>query len=308
MLYRILKDKLFPMRQKKVLEKHVEELVGENLEQLLGLEKVCYQFSVEGKRIDILAFDREANAPVIIELKKENSSGLFDQGMEYFHLLSNRKADFLIKINEVLHIPAQLSAVDWSSSKVVFIGRNFDLRQRRAVDFKGLPIELYDYDWYEDGFFKLEPIGLEKRTSLDIQVVGNEKNIEIVKKEFREYLIEDHFKSDWEESKSIFETLRKRILDLDSRMEEHSQKYYVGYKVSGLKWNLCNIHVQKSKLLLGLTRVEKKDLKDPENKVAVVPWRERGWGKSCDFELREDADIDYAMFLIRQVYDKFYRQ
>ena len=100
MLYKISQNKLSSMRQKKVLERQVQELVGDNLEHLLGLEMVCYEFTVEGKRIDILAFDREANAPVIIELKKENSGGLFDQGMEYFHLLSNRKADFLIKINE----------------------------------------------------------------------------------------------------------------------------------------------------------------------------------------------------------------
>ena len=229
MLYKISQNKLSSMRQKKVLERQVQELVGDNLEHLLGLEMVCYEFTVEGKRIDILAFDREANAPVIIELKKENSGGLFDQGMEYFHLLSNRKADFLIKINEVLSIPAQLSAVDWSASKVIFIGRNFDQRQRRAVDFRGLPIELYDYDWYEDGFFKLEPVGLEKRASLEIQGVGNGRAIETVRKEFTEYSVEDQFKPDWEESRTLFETFRKRILDMDSRIEEHAQKLYVGY-------------------------------------------------------------------------------
>ncbi len=176
------------------------------------------------------------------------------------------------------------------------------------MDFRGLPIELYDYDWYEDGYFKLEPVGLEKRASLEIQGVGNGKAIETVKKEFKEYSIDDLFKSDWEESRTLFDTLEKRILDLDPRIEEHPQKGYIGYKIGGLKWNICVVHIQKSKLKLSLIRVEKDDFKDPDDRIISVPWEKNGWGKACDFEVREEADMDYAMFLIRQVYEKFYKQ
>lgn len=310
MLYKVSKNNVLATMEyrKKILEKNVQDIVGENLGCLLGLEKVQYQFSVEGKFIDILAFDKEANAPVIIELKRENDTGLFDQGMEYFNLLSNRKNDFLIKLHEVLNIPADPKAIDWSSSRVIFIGRNFTQRQRRAVDFKGIPIELYDYDWFEDGFFKLEPVGLEKRASLEIQGVGNDKkDVERVKSEFKEYLVEDHFKEGWEEIRSIFDDLKRRILSIDDRVEEHVRKYYIGYRMENFKWNLCVVHVQKSKLKLGLIRVERKDLQDPEQKIITVPWRENGWGKSCDIEIKKRSDIDYALFLIRQVYEKFYK-
>lgn len=190
----------------------------------------------------------------------------------------------------------------------MFIGKNFTQRQRRVVDFKGIPIELYDYDWYEDGFFKLDPIGLEKKASLEIQGVGNIKNVETIKREFKEYLVEDHFKEDWEKVRELFEKIRLDILDLDSRIVEHAERGYIGYRLENVRWNVCNIHIYKSKLKVTLTRVEGKDLKDPENKIITVDWERYGYGKMCEFEVREQLDIDYGMFLIRQVYNRFYKE
>lgn len=307
MLYVIKNSKLSLVSEKKVVERSVQNLVGENLEMLFALEKVCYEFEIEGKRIDILAFDREANAPVIIELKRENDRGLFDQGMEYFHLLSNRKNDFLVKLHQILGIDADPQKIDWSSSRVIFIGKNFTQRQQRAIDFKGIPIELYDYDWFENDYFKIQNINLEKKAQLEIQGVGGGKNIEKIQKEFKEYSIEEHFKEDWEESKVLFEKLRADILNLDSRIIEHAKRGYIGYRLPGLKWNLCYIHIYKSKLKVSLARLEKSDLKDPDDRVIAVPWKENGWGKSCDFEVKESSDIGYAMFLIRQAFDRFYK-
>jgi predicted transport protein len=308
MFYALKAGKLFPLKDRKALERDVEGLISDNLDQLLGLQVVCRQFSIEGKYIDILAFDQELNAPVIIELKKENDRGLFDQGMEYFNLLLNRKNDFLIKLHEVLKIEANPANVDWSASRVIFIGREFTLRQRRAVDFKGLPIELYDYDWYQDGYFKLEPVNLDKRAVLEIDVAGAGNAVEKIKKAFKEYSIDSHFQPDWNQSRSLFDLIGNRIKSMDSRIIEHAKRNYIGYRVSNLKWNLCYIHVYQSKLRIGLPRVDKDDLRDPEHKVVKIPWLKNEWGKQCAVEVRSEEDIEYVMFLIKQVYEKYYAE
>jgi len=112
-LYKIENNKLNIIKEKKsILEKDVEKIVGENLEDLMGLKFVTFQFNIEKKFLDILAFDEDLNAPVIIELKRENDKGLFDQGMEYFNILSDRKSDFLLKLHEVLKIPADLKKIN----------------------------------------------------------------------------------------------------------------------------------------------------------------------------------------------------
>jgi len=54
-------------------------------------------------------------------------------------------------------------------------------------------------------------------------------------------------------------------------------------------------------------RVDKNDLDDPEGKVEKVPWKKRGWGKLCGYIVKSQDDIPYALFLIKQVYNKFYK-
>jgi hypothetical protein len=37
-----------------------------------------------------------------------------------------------------------------------------------------------------------------------------------------------------------------------------------------------------------------------------MPWEKRGWGKLCGYNITKSQDIDYAVFLIKQVYKKFH--
>ncbi|GAG72621.1 unnamed protein product, partial [marine sediment metagenome] len=54
-------------------------------------------------------------------------------------------------------------------------------------------------------------------------------------------------------------------------------------------------------------RVEKGDLKDPENEIDQTPWQKYGWGKFCSYTIKNFNEIDYGLFLIKQVYEKFYK-
>jgi hypothetical protein len=37
-----------------------------------------------------------------------------------------------------------------------------------------------------------------------------------------------------------------------------------------------------------------------------MPWKKRGWGKLCGYNITKSQDIDYAVFLIKQVYERFH--
>jgi len=56
-----------------------------------------------------------------------------------------------------------------------------------------------------------------------------------------------------------------------------------------------------------LIRVDKEDLKDPEKKIKEIPWKKLEWGKQCKVIIENKQDLDYTMFLIKQVYEKFYK-
>lgn len=297
MLLKISNNQLELVHEKKVLEKEVQNLVGNNLEKLFGWKFVDFEFNVDRKRIDILGWDEDSAAPVIIELKRENAEGLFDQGMEYFHLLSNRKNDFLIKLHEKLKIAADPSKVDWSSSKVIFIGRNFTQRQQRAVDFKGLPIELWDYDWYENNIFKIEQIGLEKKSKLEISGVGNNKSItKKVTREFKEYDRSWHEEYSSPQTWEIFEKIEETILSWNG-VQEIYRGDYIAFKKRGK--NFVCLKLQKSYVKIWISEVTKTISLKPRDVSNIGHYGTGKW----EINLKNIQEVNEVLLLIQKNYD-----
>ncbi len=66
--------------------------------------------------------------------------------------------------------------------------------------------------------------------------------------------------------------------------------------------------INLSILRLNLVRVDKEDLDDPEDRVIKGSGKKRESIKFCSYDIEKQSDIDYALFLIKQVYDKFYER
>ena len=286
------------------LEKDLQKITEDNLETVFGLGFVSSEFSLHQFRIDTLAFDKETQSFVIIEYKRDKSFSVIDQGYAYLALMLNNKADFILEYNEKKKENLKREDVDWSQSRVLFLANSFTSYQQNAINFKDLPIELWEVKKFDNQtilYNQLKSTGVKE----SIKTISKSKTIENVSREVKKYSIDDHFKSGWENTRELFEEIRNKILDIDTRIEEKVNKYYIGYKIGA--FNICAIHAYKSKLELHLVRVDKEDLKDPDNKIMKIPWEERGWGKLCGYLITSSADIDYALFLVKQVYEKFYK-
>ena len=286
------------------LEKELQDITEKNLKNIFNLEFVSSEFGLNSFRIDTVAFDREINSFVIIEYKKDKNSSVIDQGYSYLSLMLNNKADFILEYNEKMEHNLRKKDIDWSQSKVLFISSSFTTYQRNAIGFKDLPIEIWEVKKYDNGtifYNQLKP--LEARES--IKTISKNKTVEKVNKEIKEYSFDDIFRKDWLKPKELFDKLRDDILEIDERIEEKINKFYIGYKIDF--FNICTIHAFKSKLTIELVRVDKEDLKDPENKIERVPWNKYKWGKFCFYTIKISDEIDYGLFLIKQVYEKFYK-
>ena len=132
------------------LERQIQYLVEANLNTLLGLEFVKSEFTISGSvqrlRIDTLAFDRKNKAFVIIEYKQDKNFSVVDQGYAYLSAMLNNKADFILEYNEARNEPLKRSSVDWSQSRIIFISQGFTSYQKEAINFKDLPIALWEID------------------------------------------------------------------------------------------------------------------------------------------------------------------
>ena len=305
LIYKVVKNKLVSIKEKRInLERDLQKIVEQNLETIFGLKFITSEFSLGRFRIDTLAFDEENKSFVIIEYKRDKSFSVIDQGFSYLSSLLNNKADFILEYNDKMKSNLKRGDVDWSQSRVLFLAHSFTPYQRHSINFRDLPIELWKIQRYEDNiivFNRLKPIVARE----SINTISKNKMIKKVSREVKVYSIDDHFKKGWENSRDIFNNIREKILELDPRIKEKVNKYYIGYSIG--TYRLCEISTYKSKIEVGLHRVDKKDLKDPENKLKKIPWEKWGWGKQCSYSIKNSGDIDYALFLIKQVYNKFYK-
>lgn len=304
-LFNETKGKLRLIKEEKfALEKDLQKLTEDNLEMVFGLKFISSEFSLQNFRIDSLAFDEENKSFVVIEYKRDRSFSVIDQGYSYLALMLNNKADFILEYNEKMKDNLKRDDVDWSQSRVIFVSNSFTTYQQNAINFKDLPIELWEASKYDNDSVLYNQLK-SSSSSESIKTVSKNKTIESVSKEVKKYSVDEHFRKGWDKGRELFEELRPRVLELDGRLVEKPTKSYIGYQIGGK--NMIAIRTRKSGLNIEITRTQPKDLKDPEGKMKSVKNSIKYYGQHISwFAIDGLEDIDYAMSLIRQGYKKHF--
>lgn len=99
---------------------------------------------------------------------------------------------------------------------------------------------------------------------------------------------------------SIFQGLSKRISNLDSSVREEYKKNYIAFKSST---NFVDIVPQKTRLRLSLN-MNFDEIKDPKGICKDVTDLGRWGNGNVEFPLSNASEINYAMELIQQAFDK----
>jgi predicted transport protein len=98
----------------------------------------------------------------------------------------------------------------------------------------------------------------------------------------------------------LFEKVRKRILNLSSAVREEVKKHYIAYKAAT---NFVDIEPQKQRLKLTLNMTFD-EVDDPEKICRDVSSVGHYGNGDVEFGLTSPDQIDYALFLIQQAYEK----
>ena len=277
------------------LEKEIQSLTEKNLKSIFELCFVKSEFKINNFRIDTLAFDKDAGTFVIIEYKRDKNFSVIDQGYAYLSLMLNNKADFILEYNESSNKTLKRNDVDWSQSRVIFISPSFTTYQKEAINFKDLPIELWEIKRYNNKTVNYNQIKTSNAQESVKTISRQDETIEKVSKEIKVYTEEEHLDKGSEETKELYETMRNAILNLDE-LEVKPKKYYIAFVSSS---NVVDIHIQKNALKIWLN-LQQGDLDDPKNLTRDVSSIGH-WGNG-DYEiaLRTDEELDYILGLIKQ--------
>jgi len=294
-LYKIEKKLEYIKEKPFRLEKEIQELTENNLNTIFRLDFVKSEFALNNFRIDTLAFDKEANAFVIIEYKRDKNFSVIDQGYAYLSLMLNNKADFILEFNENLDKTLKRTDVDWSQSRVLFVSPAFTNYQREAINFKDLPIELWVVKRFENGTVSFDQIQKAGAQESIKTISKSDKNIDKVAKEIKVYTEEEHLANATDQIKELYEKLKSAILNLDN-LEIKPKKVYIAF-VSGR--NVVDILPQRKALKIWLN-MNKGELDDPKGIAKDVSTTVH-WGNG-DYEIKisDDENLEYILSLIKQ--------
>ena len=269
------------------------------MEYIFGLKFIKSELTIHNLRFDSLAFDNDSKSFVIIEYKRDKNFSVIDQGYAYLSLMLNNKADFILEYNKNANTNLRKDDVDWSQSKVMFISPAFSKYQQQAINFRDLPIELWEITKYQNGLIQYNKLK-SPETSESINKISKSSDIvEKVTKEIKVYTEEDHLKSANEEILSLYEEFKNQILSMDDKIEVVPKKKYLAFKASS---NIIDVLPQKEKIKFWLN-ISKGKLNDPNNISRDVS--EIGhWGNGdYEFSINSSSDFINLMPLIKQSYE-----
>lgn len=294
-LYRIEKKLEYIKEKPFKLEKEIQDLTEQNLKLIFGLDFVKSEFALNNFRIDTLAFDYDSNSFVIIEYKRDKNFSVIDQGYAYLSLMLNNKADFILEYNEKQGKLLKRADVDWSQSRVMFVSPGFTNYQREAINFKDLPIELWEVKRFDNDTVSYDQIQKAGAHESIKTISKADETFETVAKEIVVYSEEEHLDIASDEIVELYQKLKGAILNFDN-IEIKPKKKYIAF-VSGK--NIVDIHPQKKalKIWINLSKGELDDSKKITRDVSSTGH----WGNG-DYELQidSDEDLEYILSLIKQ--------
>jgi predicted transport protein len=301
-LFSIKNDKLERVKEVpfKNERKDIQRVTESSLKEVFGFEFVKSELELGNLRIDTLAFDNENKSFIIIEYKIDQSFSVIDQGYAYLGLLLNNKADFILEYNERKSQSLRLGDVDWSQSKVVFVSPQFTKYQKQAINFRDLPIELWEISKFANGTLLFNQLKSPEMSESITKISPKSEIVQKVSREIKVYTEEDHLSGLPNETKELYQALKERILALGDNIEVRPRKLYVGFVANT---NFVDVRPQKSRLKLWIN-LSKGELDDPK-KVARDVSDVGHWGNG-DYQVTVESsgEFDYLMTLISQSFAK----
>jgi len=293
----IIKNNKLLKQDKFKLEKDIQNFVENHISDILGeeYEFVCTEFPVGDFRIDSLAFNKETKSFIIIEDKKVENKSLVDQGLTYLKLLRDRKADFILKYNEVKNTNYNINDVDLSQSRVVFFSPYYNKYQIYSSDYQNIPFDLFKVTKYEDGIIDIEKIERNSKEKIDTSIFNEILKSDNKQEEIKVYTEEDHLCNVNENIRELYEKLKDRILELGD-IDIEVKKVYIAFKG---RRNIADIDMIHNRLRVSIN-MKKGTLSDPLNITQDIT-NIGHWGNG-DYrvDIYKLDDIDKVIPLIKQ--------
>ena len=177
----------------------------------------------------------------------------------------------------------------------MFIAPSFTNYQIESINFKDLPIELWQIKKFDNNTIMYSQI-LSSNAQESIKTIShNADEVKKINKEIKVYTENEHLSKCSEEIRELYEKFKEHIQSI-GEIEIKPKKKYIAF-IAGS--NIVDIHPQKKSLKLWIN-LSKGKLDDPKNITRDVSSIGH-WGNG-DYEIQvsDDENIEYILSLIKQ--------
>jgi predicted transport protein len=256
----------------------LHKLTEKHLKELFDLEFVASEIQLNDLRLDNLAFDMKTNSFVIIEYKNEYNDNVLNQAQQYCDLVQDQENNefFINQLNDI-------TEVNFENIKVMIIGPEFSPTQ---IDESESNFELWKITLFDDGKVTYENLKNGEVKSMNINLDDLKLTEETLLKDKSSEIID------------LYNDFKNALLN---EFDDFDLKVLVdAVSVKAQKEFICLVNIKNSIKIQYYT----KKLEDPENKTRDISNITTG-GPLSNYELTLDSDnIDYAIDLIKQVYNQ----
>jgi predicted transport protein len=170
--------------------------------------------------------------------------------------------------------------VDWSQSRVIFISPQFTTYQRKAIEFKDLPIELWEVKKYSNNTILFNQIQAPEKSESITTISQKSEIVRKISQEIKVYTEDSHLEKAEENIKSIYKELHDIIISFGPSIIVKPTVKYIAFI---RKKNFVDIVIYKSNITLFLN-IKKGTLNDPK-KIARDVSNIGHWGNG-DYEMK----------------------
>ena len=297
-IYTLHNTKLAEVDEKQFkLEREIQQVFEDNLETVMGLTLVRSEFTIKNKRIDTLAYDKQAKAFIIIEYKRDKNVSVVDQGFTYLSLMLENKADFIVEYNEQLKQNLRRTDVDWTQTRVAFVSPSFTENQILATNFKDIAIELWEVKRYENNTIVINEVKKSRSAESIKPITQQNKELKRVTDEIVVYTEDDLLVSGSDETRELYFKFKDGILNLADDIQVIANKQYIAFRKAR---NIVCMNIQKKQIRMWIGA--KAGTLDDAKGIATDVSNTGHWGTG-DYEINvtSDKDLEYIMSLIKQV-------
>lgn len=283
------------------LEKPLQTLLEQNLEELLGVKFLASEHST-GKthagRIDTLGID-EDNCPVILEYKRSIGENVINQGLFYLDWLMDHKAEFQLLV--LKRYGSKIAdVIDWTGPRLICVAADFTKYDGHAVQQMNRNIELIRYRQFGADLMLLELVNSTASTTPASKGSSKATTGKVAgKDQAGDKTVAQWFASMSPDLRALFDSLEGFVTSLGDDVQRKDLKVYVAFK--RLR-NFATVAFKKDQLYLML-HLDPSQMQLDEGFSRDV--RKIGhWGTGdLELSLRNHEDLDRAKPLIHKAYE-----